>query len=130
MADDRRAAQALEDADLDLVRLERDQPVEAARETGDVLARQAGDQVDVQVHVRVLAQPAEVVGGLGVVLLAADQRLHLGVEGLDADLELQRARRELGDASFSASGRWSGIISKCTNTGSSGFASSCRGRTA
>ena len=64
MADDRRAAQALEDAELDLVRRERHQPVEAARETGHVLARQAGDQVDVQVGVRVLAQPADILGRL------------------------------------------------------------------
>jgi hypothetical protein len=76
------------------------------------LARQAGDQVDVQVGVRVLAQPADVVRGLGVVLAPADQGLHLRVEALDADLELQRARRELGDGSFSASGRWSGTSSK------------------
>jgi hypothetical protein len=111
VADDRRAAQALEDAELDLVRLQRPQLVEAFGKALHRLAGQAGDQVDVHVGVRLLGQPADVVGGLLVVLLAADQRLHRGIEALDADLELQRAGREFGDAFF-ASGRWSGTSSK------------------
>ena len=94
---DRRAAQPLQDADLDLVRLQRDQPVEAGGERRQVLARQAGDQVDVQVRLRVRAQPAEVGFGGGVVLAPGDPALHGDVEGLDADLELQRAGRKARD---------------------------------
>ena len=97
MADDRRAAQALEDAELDLFGAQAHQVVEAAREAGHVFARQAGDQVHVQVGGGVPGQPADVLGRFFIVLAPADQRLHLGVEALDADLELQRAGREFGD---------------------------------
>ena len=39
-------------------------------------------------------QPAQVGLGRFVLLAPRDQRLHLDIEGLDADLELQRARRK------------------------------------
>ena len=47
--DDRRAAQPLEDAHLDFLRAERDQAVEARGKTLQALARQAGDQIGVDV---------------------------------------------------------------------------------
>ena len=40
------------------------------------------------------AQPDEIVHGLAIVLLAADQCLHGGVEGLNPNFELQRSGRE------------------------------------
>src|SRR5579862_10011284 len=41
VADDGRAAQAFEHADLDFLRVELDEPVEAGTEAGDVFSRQA-----------------------------------------------------------------------------------------
>ena len=61
------------------------------------LALHVRQQVDVQVGGGMLREPADVLGRLIVVLAAAYQRLHLGVEALDADLELQRAGREAFD---------------------------------
>ena len=94
---DRRAAQPLEDADLDLLRPQRDEPVEAAAEALEVFARQADDQVGVDVNAGLRAEEAQVVLELRVVLPAADELATSLVERLDADLELQRARRELRD---------------------------------
>ena len=56
VAVNRRTAQALEYADLDFMRAQRVQAVEAAAESGKVLARQPGDQVDVDQRRRLLAQ--------------------------------------------------------------------------
>ena len=42
-----------------------------------------------------LAQPAQVGLGARIVLLTADQRLHVGIEALHPDFELQRAGRKL-----------------------------------
>ena len=62
VADDRRAAQAFQNADLDFLRAELDQPVEAAAEARHVFAGQARDEVGVNVDAAVLPQPAEIVG--------------------------------------------------------------------
>jgi hypothetical protein len=84
----------------DVSRAQPHQAVETGGETVQVFARQADDEVGMQVDVGVLAQPAQVFLGLGDVLLAADERLHLGIEGLHADFELQAARREAQDGLF------------------------------
>ncbi len=97
VARDRRTAQALEDAELDLVRAQRHQAVETGGKARHVLAGQAGDQVHVQVGPALGAQPAQVVLGARVVLPPCDQLLDGRIEGLDADLELQRAGRKLRD---------------------------------
>ena len=47
---DGRAAQALQDAELDFMRLQGMQLVEAGSEAGDVFTGQAGDQVDMQMR--------------------------------------------------------------------------------
>ena len=100
MAIERRAAQPFEHADLDFVRVERRQAVEAGGETGQLLTRQASDQIGVQVGVGVPAQPGEIVHGLAVVLLATDQCLHGGVEALNPNFELQRSGRETHEPGF------------------------------
>ena len=68
-----------------------------AAKLSSALARQPGDQVRVDVHARLAPQEAEVVLQPLIVLAAVDQRSRLLVERLDADLELERARREPGD---------------------------------
>ncbi len=105
VANDRGATQAFEDAELDFVGPQRVELIKAAREAFEVFAGQAGNEVDVQVGLRVIAQPSEVVGCLAVVLLARDALLHFGVEGLDADFELQCAGGKAGDAGFKRFGQ-------------------------
>ena len=97
VADDRRAAQPLEDADLDLLRAERDEPVEPGGEAGEVLARQAGDQVGVDVYARLAPEEPQVLREFRVVLPAADSGGDVVVERLYAHLELQRPGREPAD---------------------------------
>ena len=95
MAHDGCSAQSLEHAHLNLLRPQRHQPVEARREARQPFARQAHDEVRVQVCARVRPQPGEVLRELRVVLPARDVARGLVVEGLHADLQLHRARREL-----------------------------------
>gem|GEM_PF-5507291 len=95
VARDRRTAQALENAQLDLVRPGRPQPVEAAPKAGQILAGQPGDQIGVDVHARVLAQIADVGVHRGVVLAPTNALSGGLVEGLHADFELQRPGRKL-----------------------------------
>ena len=97
VAGDRRAAQALEQAELDLMRAQGVQGVKALGKAGQRLAGQAENQVSVQVGVRLRHQPVQVGQGFGVVLPARDALLHLGVEALDADFELQHTGRKLRD---------------------------------
>ena len=95
VAGNRRAAQTLQDAELDLMRTNRQQPVKTVGKTLQRFPRQAKDQIDMQVRVGVGQQPAQVgLGGI-VVLPPGDGLLHRHVEGLHADFELQHARREL-----------------------------------
>ena len=111
VAHDRRAAQALEDADLDFLRAQRDEPVEAGGEALQRFAGQADDQVGVDVDAGLRrAGSAGCLSSLVVVLPAADAFGDVVVEGLDADLELQRAGRELARsfrAALPAGGRGS-----------------------
>src|SRR5204863_6496415 len=95
VADDGRAAQALEDAHLDFLRSERDQAVEARTEAFHGLTRQPDDEVGVDMDARLRAEEMEVVGELDGVLPPADELAHLVIETLDADLELQCARWKL-----------------------------------
>ena len=95
--DNRRAAQPLQDANLDFLRAERDELVEAGGKTFDGLAGQAGNQISVDVDAGFCTEEMEIVRELVVILPAFDQATHFLVEGLDADLELQRARRKFGD---------------------------------
>jgi hypothetical protein len=69
---DRRAAQAFQDAELDFVRAQGVEAVEALGKTFQRFAGQAEDQVGVQVGGAVLDQPGEVGTGLVVVLAARD----------------------------------------------------------
>src|SRR5262245_5375323 len=66
VADDGGAAEALEDADLDLLGVEGDESVEAGGEGVEVLAGEADDQVSVDVDAGVVAEEMEVLGDLGV----------------------------------------------------------------
>ena len=50
--DDRRAAQTLEDADLDFLRPKRDQPIESRAEALHCFTRQTDDQIRMNVHAR------------------------------------------------------------------------------
>src|SRR5688572_26615519 len=97
VANDRGAAQPLEDADLDLLRIQCNESVETCSEARYVFTWQSNDQVRVHMHTRFLAQEAEVLCEPGVVLPAADALRHLLVERLDSHLELQRARRKSPD---------------------------------
>ncbi len=60
MARDRSAAQPLQYADLDFVRPQRVQPVEAAPEALHVFTGQTGDEIDVHQRAGALAQPHEI----------------------------------------------------------------------
>jgi len=55
--------------------------------------RAAGNQIGVDVDAGFCTEEMEIVGELVVILPAADERGDFGIEGLDADLELQRAGR-------------------------------------
>jgi hypothetical protein len=94
---DRRAAEALEHADLDLLGPEPDQAVEPRAEGVHVFARQTDDEVGVDVYAGLGAEPSEVLLHFGVVLPAADQVGDVLVERLHADFELKRAGRESFD---------------------------------
>jgi hypothetical protein len=97
VANDGGAAQALEDADLNFLGPESDQSIKAVSEGFQGFARKTHDQIGMQVHAAVLPKPLEVVGESIVVLSSTNPGFDLPIEGLDADLELQRARRESGD---------------------------------
>jgi len=95
--DNRRAAQPLQDADLDFLRAERDEPVKAGGKAFDDFARQTDDQIGVDVNAGFAAEEMEIGRELFVILPTLDQAADFRIEGLDAHLELQRARRKLGD---------------------------------
>ncbi len=85
MPTDRRAAPPRQNPDLDLVRTDPHQPIEAGPERGGILARQSDDEIGVQVRGGVCVQPAQIGLGLHIVLRPRDQRLRLGIEGLHTD---------------------------------------------
>jgi hypothetical protein len=90
-------AQALEDTHLNLLRPERDEPVEPGGEAGQGLTRQTDDEVRVDVHRGLGPEKMKIIREPLVVLPAADERPDFGIEGLDTDLELERAGRKAGD---------------------------------
>ena len=100
MPRDRRAAQALQNAELDFVRREFIKPVKAIGKALQRLARQAKNQIGMHMRLAFAHQPAQVVSGLGVVLFARNALLHFGVEALNTDFKLQRAGRKLHDQRF------------------------------
>ena len=75
MPADGRAPQALKDADLDFVGIQGRQPVEALAEARQILPRQAGDQVGMEVGVGMVAQPGQVLFGFPVILPVGKCRL-------------------------------------------------------
>ena len=95
--DDGRATKALENSDLDLLRSECDELIEAAREAGHVLAGKSDDQIGVHMDAGFAVQELEVLGEAIVILPAFDAGADLRIETLDADFELERAGRKLGD---------------------------------
>ena len=76
------------------------EPVKALGKAVQRFAGQAKDQIGMHMRLALRHQPAQVVGGLGVVLLARNALLHLGVETLHAHFKLQRAGRKLHDQFF------------------------------
>lgn len=97
VADDGRAAQAFEDADLDFLGLEGEQAIESGAEALQRLPGQADDEVGVDVDTGVCAQEGEVLRGAHPILASADAAADLRVERLDADFELDGARGKPGD---------------------------------
>src|SRR3954449_4639052 len=97
VADDWGAPKSLEDPDLDLLRPECDQAVEAGGETFHIFSRKPDDQVGVDVDAGLFAEEAEVVCQPVIILPAADAVGDVGIKGLDANLELECAGRELGN---------------------------------
>lgn len=94
---DRRSAQPLENPDLNLMRAKAQQLIKPAAKPGQVLTRQTENQIGVQVRRALPNQPAKIVEGAAMILLAIDPGRHLGIERLDADLKLQRAGWKLAD---------------------------------
>ena len=71
--DNRRAAQPFQNADLDFLRAERDEPVEAGGKTFQRFAGQADNQIGVDVNAGFAAQKMEIVLQPFVILPAADE---------------------------------------------------------
>ncbi len=97
MSYDRCPAEPLQNADLDFLRTQRKQTIETGSETFERLAGQSDDQVRMDMDPCFLAEESEVCLELVVVLSSTDQFPHLWIKRLDADLELERTRRELRD---------------------------------
>src|SRR5262245_50582068 len=73
MPDDRRAAEALEHADLDFLGVELYQPIESSSEAFHVFTRQADDQIGVHMYAGFSSQPPQVLFHFHIVLPATDQ---------------------------------------------------------
>src|SRR5437016_5413052 len=97
VAHDGRSAEPLENADLDFLRAQGNEPVKARSETLDRFARQADDQIRMDVNARFATQEAKVFLQPCVVLPSFDQGADFLVEGLHAHLKLQRTGRKLCD---------------------------------
>src|SRR5208282_2400277 len=95
--DNRRAAQPFENAHLNFLWAERDEPVEPGGKTFQRFARQPGNQVSVDVNASLASEKTKIILQPFIILPAFDGRADRLVERLDPDLELQRARRELRD---------------------------------
>ena len=90
VAHDGRATQALQNADLDLLRSQTHKTVKAATKALDPLPRQADDEIGVDVNAGFLPQEKE-IGLQAVQVLSATDVFRCGVvKGLDTHLELHR----------------------------------------
>lgn len=94
---DRGTAEAFEEAHLDFLGIEADQTIETGGEAFEGFAGQADDEVGVEVDAGVLAEEAEVILQPFEVLATGDAGADFGIEGLDADLELEGAGWKGGD---------------------------------
>ena len=97
VADDGGAAEALENAELNFLGLERDQAVEPSGETLKVFTGQAGDKVGMDMDAGVLAEETEILLEALIILAALDESADFGIKGLNADFKLQSAGRKAGD---------------------------------
>ena len=105
MARDRRTAQSFENPQLNFVRFGSPQSIEAATKAGQIFARQTGDQIGVNVHPAVLPQKPNIGIHELIVLAPPDTLGGVFIEGLHADLELQRPGRELHHHLFELFGK-------------------------
>ena len=90
---------------MDFVRTPGPEFVKTRSKAVPAFAGQAEDQVGVQVRLAVLHQPAHIGCSARAVLPSADAALHLRVQALDANLELQHPGGEAGDAVLQARGQ-------------------------
>ena len=93
----RRAAQALEYPQLNLMRANAVELIEARRKRLPRLTGQTKNQIGMQMRLAVVQQPTQIGLRLGVVLPAADALLHVHIKTLNANLKLQHAGREFGN---------------------------------
>jgi hypothetical protein len=91
------AAEALEQAHLDFLGIQADQTIETGGKTVEGFAGQADDEVGVEVDTGLLAEEAEIILQPIEVLASGDAGADIGMEGLDADFELEGAGGEGGD---------------------------------
>ena len=97
VSNDWRAAQSLQNAYLNFLRMQRGKAIKTRAKTFQRFPRQAGNQIGVDVNSRALAKKSNVVCELVIVLSAADPSADFRVKRLNADLELQRPRWKLRD---------------------------------
>ena len=100
VTNNRRAAQAFQHADLNLVRPQTRERIEAFTKARKRFRRQTCDQIYMHVRMRIFVQPTNVRFRFVVVLFARNVTLHGGVPSLNADLKLQRSCGEFRDGVF------------------------------
>ncbi len=94
---ERGAAEALEDADLNFLRAEAHESIEAGGQALERFAGEADDEVGMEMGGGLGAEEAEVLRGACDVLATMDAVGDVRVEGLDTDFELQASGGEAGD---------------------------------
>jgi hypothetical protein len=112
VADDGRAAQSLENADLNFLRPERDEPIETRAEALHVFAGQADDEIGVDMDARRAAQEVEVILEPAEIL---SRLINSPTSSLNDWMPTSNWSAPGGNFAMSsrnASGRRSGIISK------------------
>lgn len=97
VANNGRAAQPFEDADLDFLWVQGMQTIESGCEGLEILTGEPGDEVGMNMDTGVLAEESEVILQSFEVLTSADAFGCGRVKSLDSDLELESARGELLD---------------------------------
>jgi hypothetical protein len=91
------AAEAFEEADLNFLGPESPEAVEAVGEAVEIFSGESGDEIGMNVNAGFGAEPFEILFGDGIVLLTTDELSGFGIEGLDADFELEHAWWEAAD---------------------------------